>query len=442
MAFRNLSSYLQKIAQPSLLGTLALGTGAVFSIQVLGTGLVYVSHVLFARWMGASEYGAFVYAFSWTNLLTLLSGLGLTTAVLRFIPSYQEEQDWARLHGVIRRSRLLTCSTGVFFAVLGTIFLMLVNLQKINSETLLMGFWLIPLLSLVSMQKEVIRGFQHMVLAYAPPIVIQPALTLVVAFIVLQASGSVSSMALMGATAFAILSVLLVQVWGLGKTIPEEAKVTKATYETEQWLRVAFPLLLMAGFTIVLDKADILMLGILLGQKEAGIYNAATKTATLASFVMTVVNAVAGPMISSLYAKKDHAALQKLVKTVVQWMFLPSLVITLLLVGFGEHILSLFGSEFTEARLALGVLALGNLVFSCVGPVIYLLSLTGHQNLSARVYGSCALLNVLLNTALIPLWGLGGAAVATTITMMVWSIWLCVLVKKHLGISSYIFAPT
>ena len=441
MVFRNLSSYLKEIKQPGTFGTLALGTGVVFLIQVGGTGLGYFSHVIYARWMGASEYGAFVYAFSWTHLLTLLSGLGLTTGVLRFIPSYQVEQNWSRLHGVLRRSRELTCLAGILLAVLGTIFLMVVNPQKINADTLLVGLWLIPLLSLVSIQKEVIRGFQNMSLAYAPPLIIQPVLTLLGAFIILRVTGGVSSMALMGATTVAILFVLIFQFWGLGKTIPEEAKVTQPTYETAQWLRVSFPLLLMAGFMIVLDRADILMLGMFLGQKEAGIYSAATKTATLASFAMTVVNAVAGPMISSLHAKNDHAALQKLVKTVVQWMSLPTLAITLILIVFGKEILSLFGPEFTEARWALGILAFGNLVYACVGPVVYLLSLTGHQDLSARVYGFSALLNIILNAAFIPLWGLWGAAVATTITMIVWSCWLCVLVKKRLGISSFVFAP-
>jgi O-antigen/teichoic acid export membrane protein len=77
-----------------------------------------------------------------------------------------------------------------------------------------------------------------------------------------------------------------------------------------------------------------------------------------------------------------------------------------------------------------------------MGPVSYLTTLTGYQNLTARVFGVCALLNIMLNIVLIPHWGMVGAAITTTATTTVWNVWLYLLVKKHLGIRSFVYATT
>jgi len=298
----SLPRFLQKFREEGMLASLVLGTGVAFLIQAAGVGLTYFSHILFARWMGPVEYGAYAYVFTWAQMLALLSGLGLTTGVLRFIPQYLTDQDWGRLRGVVSRSRQLTFTTGVLLAALGTVVLLLLQPQDMNTSTLLIGMWLVPLLASLNLQRGMIRGTQRVALADAPPMLIQPILVIGVAFLVLQATSSLTSVSTMSAVTLAILLVLTAQVW------------------------------------------------------------------------------------------------------------------------------------------ALGLLAVGRLVNASTGPVGYLMNLTGYQNLSARVYGFSALLNILLNGALIPLWGLAGAVLATTTTMILWNVCLYILVKKHLGIRSFAFA--
>ena len=43
--------------------------GTIFIIRVFSAGLAYFSQVLLARWMGSSEYGVYVYAWTWVLLL-------------------------------------------------------------------------------------------------------------------------------------------------------------------------------------------------------------------------------------------------------------------------------------------------------------------------------------------------------------------------------------
>lgn len=418
-----------------MLATLARGAGVAFVIQASGTGLKYLTQVLLARWMGAAEYGVYAYAFTWANLLSVFATLGFTTGVLRFVPEYLAKKDWAHLHGLIRRVRQLVFLAGIVIAAVGGLVILILHPPRLDVSALLFGMGLVPLLGLMSVQTEMVRGMQRIALAYAPSMLLQPVLALVTAFFALRVLGALTGVATIGAFFIALSVIVVVQGLGLIRVVPKEA-VSPPCYETSEWLRISLPLLLVAGSLVVLNQADILMIGIFLGPAEAGIYTAATKTAAIVSFVLVAVNAIAAPMISELHAKGDRGELQKMVSAAARWMFWPSLGATLGLALFGRFILGFFGPKFSEGYWALVLLALGQLVNAGVGPVGYLMSLTGHQNLSALVYGLSALVNVGLNALLIPVWGLVGAALATMTTMVLWNVCLFMLTYKNIGVKS------
>jgi len=54
----------------------------------------------------------------------------------------------------------------------------------------------------------------------------------------------------------------------------------------------------------------------------------------------------------------------------------------------------------------------------------------------ARIVLQTALLNVVLNSLLIPFYGMSGAAVASTISLLIWNALLFLRVGKSLGINS------
>ena len=68
-----------------------------------------------------------------------------------------------------------------------------------------------------------------------------------------------------------------------------------------------------------------------------------------------------------------------------------------------------------------------------------LMVMTGHQNKSATVLGYVVVMNVVGNAIAIPLFGVVGAAIATTLTMIIRNIWLSVLVAKNIGVHPSIF---
>ena len=50
--------------------------GAAFIIRVASAGILYVSQVLLARWMGRFEFGIYVYVWTWVGLLGMAAPFG------------------------------------------------------------------------------------------------------------------------------------------------------------------------------------------------------------------------------------------------------------------------------------------------------------------------------------------------------------------------------
>lgn len=429
-----------KLQQPGSLTTLVRGTSAALIIQTLGSGANYLTQVLLARWMGATEYGKYDYVITLSTILGFLAGLGLSSAILRFISEYTVKQDWARLRGVVWGSWWQTVIAGIVLATIAAFLVPHLLTDRTLQLPLLVGIWLIPLQALMKLQLEMLRAVRRIAHAYAPSLILYPLLVLLAAFFWVERGQPLTSVWAIGMSLLVLLVLLAMQFWVFQRGLVPEVNQVRPVYALRQWLLVSLPLLFIDGSFLVLNQTDTLMIAAFQGVKEVGIYGAAFKTAGWVSFILMSVNAIAAPMFAALHAQGDRLELQRLVSTIARWMFYPALLVAIGLFIFAEPVLHLFGAEFVSAKWAMGVLCLGQLVNVGAGSVGYLLIMTGHHNQCAFVVGCSALMNVGLNLIGIPTLGILGAALATAVSMAVWNIWLNRLVVKYLGVNPSIVA--
>ena len=181
---------------------------------------------------------------------------------------------------------------------------------------------------------------------------------------------------------------------------------------------------------------DIIVLGVWTDSATVGVYAIVTRIAALTALILVVVNSVTAPRFAALYAHDDHVGLERLAQTSTSWILLAALPIILLLLLVPEWILSLFGADFVEGSIVLRVLALGQLVNVATGSVTYLLMMTGHERLMRNNVIFSALLNLVGNIVLVPVFGAIGAAVSTAFSLMFMNIISFVLVHKRLRINT------
>src|ERR1700676_1864076 len=98
--------------------------GTIFIIRVVSAALAYLSQILLARWMGGSDYGVYVYVWTWVLLLGSMMDFGISASAQKIIPEYRTGGDHALLRGFLSGSRWMT------FAVSAVVSLLLAGLVR------------------------------------------------------------------------------------------------------------------------------------------------------------------------------------------------------------------------------------------------------------------------------------------------------------------------
>jgi O-antigen/teichoic acid export membrane protein len=115
-------------------------------------------------------------------------------------------------------------------------------------------------------------------------------------------------------------------------------------------------------------------------------------------------------------------------------LFVASPIILLFLV-FPGWVMSLFGPEFKEGAHILMILTAGQFINIAVGSVGPLLIMTGNEISVRNSIFFSALCCVMLNAFLIPVYGITGAAIANTFSLIIANLLCLRAVYVKLGIS-------
>ena len=193
---------------------------------------------------------------------------------------------------------------------------------------------------------------------------------------------------------------------------------------------------------LINDNLDVLMLGLLADARDTGLYRGATVLSQLVVFGLGIVNFLILPDIAGMHARGDRIGLQRLVTRAARIVSLMAAVGLGILLFAGHPLLSLlFGAEFTEAYMALIILAFGQLVNAVFGPVALVLNMTGHERLTLIGVLVAVGVNVLLNLLLIPRFGMEGAACASAAALITWNVVLAIILRRRVGYCSSVIRP-
>ncbi len=160
-------------------------------------------------------------------------------------------------------------------------------------------------------------------------------------------------------------------------------------------------------------RADMLLVGYMAGPAALGFYAVAVGVAEKLYLAPSAVGTVIFPRI----AATSPAEARRLTPRAVRHSLWLTLVLALLIAAVARPLVrGLFGASFVPAVIPLWLLLPG-VVSLAMGRVLSAdLNGRGLPGVVARANASMAVLNLLLNLWWIPLWGIAGAAVATSIS--------------------------
>jgi O-antigen/teichoic acid export membrane protein len=423
------------------LGKLASEAGLALGGRLLGRFVGVVGDIMAARILGPEIFG--LYAIGWTILrvIGLFAPLGLDKGILRFGAKNLNDQDDGSLKGTIVGSismallfsLFLCCSFLVLSPWLANVIFRKPDLIYIF-RIIALTFPLITLLPIVEATTRLTGSVKYSV---AIQDISQPVVALLL--LVILYLGGLRLNAILFSDLLSFLFAVSFGIFFISRLFPVIFKKSvKPKFIISKLFLFSFPTALAGVFGTFLFWVDRLIIGYYRPAYEGGIYQAVSQTSTIFAVILGGFNAIVVPMISNFIHKGELERLQKVFRASTKWGLYLSLPVFIVIIVFPRDVLLvLFGNAYASGWSALLLLSIGQLVNIGTGAVGLLLVLAGLQNYWLALSLTAFLLNILLNWFLVPLLGINGAAIGTSISVTCLFFSAVVVTAKVLHITPY-----
>ncbi len=425
----------------SQVGHISRQSGVFFAGTIFTTAFGYVFKVYLARVLGAEALGLYALGITLIGFIGIFNTLGLPQSAVRFVAAYQAAGKFRELHALLWRGAGLLLAANAVLAVVLLTFGRFLAIRFYRAPALVQYLPLFALMMLFSVLSafygKVLAGYRDIKLRTLIVNFVGSPLNMLVAVLLISAG-----MGLRGYLMAQILSAAMVCVMLLAavrQLTPTGARFSgQAGSSPEKAVWSFSAAMLGVGFLeFVMSQVDKIALGFYQGAREVGIYSVAGALVVYVPLVLSSINQIFAPTISDLHTRGEHALLARLFQSLTKWVVGLTLPLALVIIVFARPFMRIFGHDFEVGWPILIIGTLGQLVNCGVGSVGYLLLMSGNEKRLIKVQIAMAVVMVTCSAALVPVWGIVGAAVAAAITNVGMNVWNLLEVRKALGISPY-----
>ena len=394
-------------------------TSALIAVNIIGSGLAYLSHIYIARMLGLDGFGHYSFVLSVISILVLASQIGVDNLFIRMVPKLTASGDSGLLRGI-----LLTGIISVFF--IGSALAAITyysytyffhDVEKALIESLAIGMAIVPFLAIMFTYQAIFTGDSRAIMSRTITEIIKPVIF--IGLLVLFAGLGVLSSAA-SAMALNLLSIIVIIVISLVIFLKSKTWEGKSLgffkRDTMLLSSVSLPLFFFFIFQQTLIQLDTVMLGTISGTDVSGAYWAAARLATMVALPLYAVNTIIAPRISAAFSAGK--SLQEIYRSAILLALPMCIAVYLVFVFFGEYFLWLFGNDFLQMQPELLVIGAGYIIAALMGPVDYILTMTKHEKYCAKMAVLFAAVNIAMNLVLIPIYGSMGAAISTAVSVV------------------------
>jgi O-antigen/teichoic acid export membrane protein len=409
------------------------GASVSIVVRILGLALSYGANIVLSRLLGLSAYGQYAIALSWVLVLTLPAKAGFDNSTLRYATLYIERNDQPALMGFVR----FAVAVVVLMSMLvGTLILLFGHLvARAEFKLLLWAALLVAPLALLALFSALMRASGRIFPSQAYDQLLRPLLLLSGAVAFAWVGTRVSASGALMLTTLAAAGALVALVLHSSKVLSNAGQSPNYA-EWRMWAAIGVPMLLMSVVQELMNHLEIILLGILGNQSEAGLFAASWRLASFVPFVFIGLATVAGPMIVSAYHRSARDELVRVSMLVSRIGVAFAVVSAAMLLILGRWLLGLFGPEFVAAYGVLAVLLIGGVANAFTGVAGQLMILTEHERPALLIFAGALLLSIILNMLLIPQLGALGAAIASASATSAWNLAMLVYVRRKVGIDA------
>ena len=401
---------------------------SIFSAKLVTTVIALVSTPIIVRLLGPGNYGDYAVFLSIFALYMIPISSGITEGVQKFIAEKRDLDHWQER--VIRFYAVLAIVT----VIIGVVVLVAVTAFGLPAwlygDAFTLYFYFLAIYILVAQFRAL--GY-HIILGFG----LEPI------------SESLNVLRKLGTVTFGILLVLLgygvagmiighiitnILIVGIAGVIIVRRISLVQVFRVKTLSVPGKELLSFNGLNIVLIlllmslyHVDIVMLRALAGSETTGFYKAALQIAEYIWIVPMALQLLLLHSTSTLWSENRTTEITNLSSKLTRYSVL---LVSLMAIGvavLAERFIPLYyGSEFTAAVVPLLLLLPGAVGFAVARPLQAISQGSGQLTTLIVATGAGAIMNLILNATMIPLYGMYGAAIATSVSygsMFVLYIW-------------------
>lgn len=414
--------------------------GSVFTAATLAAvqAMRFVTGVIIGRFYGPEVVGELALVTTFLTTVCIVANFGLKDAMLKFIPEFREKHNMATAWVVYKKGLWLL----FLFAMGGSAFMLLF------APYLAQHIWKEPdmqflfMLGAAFVFPSLLAEFNNYSLRATLQIRKANVNNLITVFVRMMAILIVTfwfyfrEAPIYAHYVFLCGLAALITSWQILRHFRKHYQDGEVapTPGYNDILSVSFPMLLTYTSFLVYSNFDVIVLKIYDATTfDIGIYRNSVNISMLATTAMVAMNTTVQPKIAQLFHRGEMDEFRSISQRSARLTFLLNIPVYLLLTFGAKYILRLYGPAFEAGALVLATLTIGQIVNAACGPFAQILNVTGHHKIMRNIALFGALLNVIFNLILIPMFGIMGAAVSAALSMSIWNIMGTIIVRRKFG---------
>ena len=411
----------------------------VFIFRMLSIFLGFIFTYYIAQLYGAEGMGVFALCQSILMISTLISLFGTDTASVKLISTNFYKNNYSKIKSIYLTILKIVIPISAIISLIVFSSSDILSDVIFNKPNIGIGLFYVIIailpLCLIYIHSESLRGMKKVELYSIIKYFLTPFFSIIL-LVIFYDSDNIYLPVLVYCVSIMITSTIGFLIW-INKS---RLFATNSMYTSvNEVLKISFPLMISSSMLLLLQWIDIFILGYFEPSSQIGIYNVAVKISMFASIILFSINSIVAPKISEFFNQENFIELRGIIKSSSKLMFFLTIPVLILILMFSEFILSFFGEQFVSGVLCLNILIAGQLINVLCGSVGYILNMTEHQNVFKWIIIFSVIVNIVLNVALIPSYGIFGAAVASMISLILWNMLSCIYIYKKFNISTVWF---
>lgn len=264
-------------------------------VRLVNIAVVFLTSVLLARTLGPADYGDYAFIMSVCSSLALLCYLGMPEFLTREIVKFDTDQKRHRIRDLVQTSGQTAVMISVALLIMVVTTVLIFSSTETNNRwnLLLIALPMLPAIALTQLAAATLKGFQRVVLATLPDLIVRPSL-LLAAIAILNMKGYLSTVsalaALMIVTYFTFLTAIILSYGTLQGKLCD----ARPFFYTDNFLRKLLPFSGLAAVSFFNIEFVSIYLGLSGNSSDLAIFRVAASFALFVSIPLTLLEASHG----------------------------------------------------------------------------------------------------------------------------------------------------